>query len=346
MKKLINEELNVTSDQLSKDASLKNYLKSPEGQKTDVNIVDKNKNSNSASATNTSPTTTTLEEDAIGTPQVLKYLSKMIDESGGASKPFSINGKTYQMVRAMDPNRNVVPAVQCVDMDDTGQKLLFSVDDFDRNIATPARDAEMTVTEEQPIQNDNTKAVDYLNVDDLNGSRHFFVNKRTGEVVAKFPNTREMVKSGISLSEEEDYMDAKTLRRHRLRKMLDSGIEENVNVGELQQDVQRLSKLIKDKFVIALEKINTPLEQSQFIVAMADEIGVPFAKLTSILNSFKDIAKDQENDSQVIKMTTDTSQTTSGIAAESIIITKNELLESIKPVSKKIKVKDIKNGRL
>ncbi len=343
MKKLINEELNVTSDQLSKDTSLKNYLKSPDGKKTDVNIVDKNKNSNSATNTSTSPTTTTLEEDVLGTPQVLKYLSKMIDEtSGGASKPFSIEGKTYQMVRAMDPNRNVVPAVQCVD----NPQLLYSVDDFDRNIATPARDAEMAVTEEQPIQNDNTKAVDYLNVDDLNGSRHFFVNKRTGEVVAKFQNTSEMIKSGISLSEDEDYMDAKGLKRHRLRKMLDSGIEEDVNLGKLQQDVKRLSKLIKDKFVIALEKINTPIEQSQFIIAMAEEIGVPFAKLTSILNSFKDISRDQENDSQVIKMTTDTSQTTSGIAAESRIITKNELLESIKPVSKKIKVKDIKNGRL
>lgn len=353
MKKLNNEGLNVTSDQLSRDASLKNYLKSPDGKKTDVNIVDKNKSLNSASATNTSPTTTTLEEDdVIGTPQVLKYLSKMIDESGSASKPFSINGKTYQMVRAMDPNRNRVPAVQCID----NPQLLYSVDDFDKNIATPARDAEIGieagmslphVNEKLLTLSDNNKAIDYLNVDDLNGSRHFFVNKKTGEVVAKFPNTSEMIKSGISLSEDEDYMDAKSLRRHRLRKMLDTGIEEDVNLGKLQQDVKRLSKLIKDKFVIALEKINTPIEQSQFIIAMAEEIGVPFSKLTSILNSFKDISKDQENDSQVIKMTTDTSSTTAPRqAAESRIITKNELLESIKPVSNKIKIKDIKNGRL
>jgi hypothetical protein len=344
MKKLNNEGLNVTSDQLSRDASLKNYLKSPDGKKTDVNIVDKNKSLNSASATNTSPTTTTLEEDdVIGTPQVLKYLSKMIDESGSASKPFSINGKTYQMVRAMDPNRNRVPAVQCLDT----PQLLYSVDDFDRQIATPARDAEMAVTEEQPIQNDNTKAIDYLNVDDLNGSRHFFVNKKTGEVVAKFPNTSEMIKSGISLSEDEDYMDAKTLKRHRLRRMLDSNdqdLEEDVNLGKLQQDVKRLSKLIKDKFVIALDKINTPIEQSQFLVAMANEIGVPFTKLASIISSFKDISKDQETSGDS-SMTTDSSVSNQGLA-ERRIITKNELLESIKPVSNKIKIKDIKNGRL
>ena len=79
---------------------------------------------------------------------------------------------------------------------------------------------------------------------------------------------------------------------------------------------------------------------------MANEIGVPFTKLNSIISSFKDISKDQENDSQVIKMTTDTTDTSLGNVAESRIITKNELLESIKPVSKKIKIKDIKNGKL
>jgi hypothetical protein len=212
---------------------------------------------------------------------------------------------------------------------------IYSVEDFDRNIASPARDSEeQEVTEEAPVEpNQNEKYIDYLNVDDLNGSRHFFVNKNTGEVIAKFPNTRDMIKSGIKLSEDEDYMDAKALR-----------IEEELNLGKLQQDVKRLSKLIKDKFVIALDKINTPIEQSQFLVAMANEIGVPFTKLASIINSFKDISKDQKNDSS---MTTDTSSTTSSeMTYEGRIITKNELLESIKPVSKKIKVKDVKNGRL
>ena len=76
---------------------------------------------------------------------------------------------------------------------------------------------------------------------------------------------------------------------------------------------------------------------------MANEIGVPFTKLASIISSFKDISKDQQNDSS---MTTDTSTTTSAEISETKIMTKNELLESIKPVSKKIKIKDIKNGRL
>lgn len=344
MKKLNNEALNVTSDQLSKDANLKNYIKSPEGVKTDINIVDKNKQRNSASATNSSPTTTTLEEEAMNTTPQYKRISKWVDSNGQASKPFSVNGVQYELIRAYGPDKNKCGAVM-----NTESGEIYSVEDFDRNIASPARDSEeQEVTEEAPVEaNQNEKYIDYLNVDDLNGSRHFFVNKNTGEVIAKFPNTRDMIKSGIKLSEDEDYMDAKALRRHRLRKMLDSNdepIEEELNLGKLQQDVKRLSKLIKDKFVIALDKINTPIEQSQFLVAMANEIGVPFTKLASIINSFKDISKDQKNDSS---MTTDTSSTTSSeITYEGRIITKNELLESIKPVSKKIKVKDVKNGRL
>lgn len=344
MKKLNNEALNVTSDQLSKDANLKNYIKSPEGVKTDINIVDKNKQRNSASATNSSPTTTTLEEDTINTTPQYKRISKWVDSKGQASKPFSVNGVQYELIRAYGPDKNKCGAVMNTE---TGE--ICSVEDFDKNIASPARDSEeQEVTEEAPVEgNPNEKYIDYLNVDDLNGSRHFFVNKNTGEVIAKFPNTRDMIKSGIKLSEDEDYMDAKALRRHRLRKMLDSNdepIEEELNLGKLQQDVKRLSKLIKDKFVIALDKINTPIEQSQFLVAMANEIGVPFTKLASIINSFKDISKDQKNDSS---MTTDTSSTTSSeITYEARIITKNDLLESIKPVSKKIKVKDVKNGRL
>jgi hypothetical protein len=355
MKKITNEALNVTSDQLSKDASLKNYMKSPDGKKTDINIVDKNK-PNSATATNsTSPTTTTLEEDAMvdAQPQ-LKKLSLLVDiDTGQLSQPFEINGKRYQMVRAIDQNRKVVRGVE--DMTD---KNIYHEEDFDRNIATPARDMEqgpMTSIDppqhqmqEMVKQNDNEAYIDYLNLNDLKGYKDFFVNPKTGEVVAKFKNARDMIKSGTKLEEDHDYMDTKQLRRLRFSNSMKSDSEdvsEDVDLGKLQNDVKRLSKLIKDKFMIALEKINTPIEQSQFLVAMANEIGVPFAKLTSIINSFKDISKDQGNDTPVVQMNTSSTTSAQGIAAESKIITKNQLAESIKP-SNKIKIKDIRNGRL
>lgn len=344
MKELNNEALNVTSDQLSKDASLKNYMKSPDGKKTDINIVDKNKQ-NTATATNsTSPTTTTLEEDAMvdAQPQ-LKKLSLLVDRATGqVSPPFEINGKRYQMVRAMNQNRQEVRGVE-----DLTDKNIYHEEDFDRNIATPARDMEQgPVTNiEAPMQeNSNEAYIDYLNLNDLKGYKDFFVNPKTGEVVAKFKNARDMIKSGTKLEEDHDYMDAKQLRRLRFSNSMkndDDAIEEDVNLGKLQSDVKRLSKMIKDKFMIALEKINTPIEQSQFLVAMANEIGVPFTKLANIINSFKDISKDQDSMNSMTSL--DTSTTTA--LSESKIITKNQLAESIKP-SNKIKIKDIRNGRL
>lgn len=349
MKKLNNEALNVTSDQLSKDSSLKNYLKSPDGKKTDINIVDKNK-VNSPTSTSVSPTTTTLEEDNfVDVGPSLKKISRVIDKSTGKVSPeFIIDGVKYQMIRAIGPNKQIQLAVEnCVDGE------VYSVDEFDKNIATPAKNViEQGLSEDDSVisqTNPNEEYIDFLNLNDLKGYKDFFVNVHTGEIVAKFKNAREMIKSGIKLGADEDYMDIKQLKRFRFRNLIKNDSEEvseDVNLGKLQNDVKKLSKLIKDKFVIALEKINTPIEQSQFLVAMANEIGVPFAKLTSIINSFKDISKDQKNDTPVINMTTDSSTTSNGIAAESLIITKNDLIESIKPISKKIKIKDIKNGKL
>jgi hypothetical protein len=67
---------------------------------------------------------------------------------------------------------------------------------------------------------------------------------------------------------------------------------------------------------------------------MAQEIGVPINKLSTIINTYKDIAKDGDVDTQNM----------SGVKAESKVITKKDLEESInkKPVIK-IKVKDIKH---
>lgn len=338
MKKLNNEALNVTSDQLSKDSSLKNYLKSPDGKKTDINIVDKNKVN--------SPTTTTLEEDNfVDVGPSLKKISRVIDKSTGKVSPeFIIDGVKYQMIRAIGPNKQIQLAVEnCVDGE------VYSVDEFDKNIATPAKNViEQGLSEDDSVisqTNPNEEYIDFLNLNDLKGYKDFFVNVHTGEIVAKFKNAREMIKSGVKLGADEDYMDIKQLKRFRFRNLIKNDSEEvseDVNLGKLQNDVKKLSKLIKDKFVIALEKINTPIEQSQFLVAMANEIGVPFAKLTSIINSFKDISKDQKNDFSNVNMNTNLSTN----VVESVIITKNDLIESIKPISKKIKIKDIKNGKL
>jgi hypothetical protein len=95
-------------------------------------------------------------------------------------------------------------------------------------------------------------------------------------------------------------MGVKTLKKLRFGDSFKAYLsEEDTLIGsnepnKLQSDVKRLSKMIKDKFSIALSKLDKPVEQVQFLQAMAAEIGVPLNKLNTLMSSFKDIAKDNQ----------------------------------------------------
>jgi len=270
------------------------------------------------------PLTSTIAEtdvDAVIEPQdteTIKYLSNMKDMyTGEVSRPFTINDKQYQMVRGITPSKEVVPAVYCLDEDSY-------------DYASAERE-----------YHNKEELMDYLNLADLVGFKHFFVNLDSGDVVGKFKNTVDMVKSGIKLGDREDYMTVKALKRFRLGeyfKNSDNEINEDelsdaadsTNLGKLKSDVKKLTNLIKTKFSIYLNKLDKPIEQAQFLTSMAQEIGVPLNKLSSIINTFKEISKDD-----VIPV------------SESKIIKKKDLMESIensiKPkVIKTIKIKDIK----
>jgi len=296
------------------------------------------------------PLTSTIAEtdvDAVIEPQdteTIKYLSNMKDMyTGEVSRPFTINDKQYQMVRGITPSKEVVPAVYCLDdVNEAGDNIIHSVDYFEENIANKAitEDSYDYASAEREYHN-KEELMDYLNLADLVGFKHFFVNLDSGDVVGKFKNTVDMVKSGIKLGDREDYMTVKALKRFRLGeyfKNSDNEINEDelsdaadsTNLGKLKSDVKKLTNLIKTKFSIYLNKLDKPIEQAQFLTSMAQEIGVPLNKLSSIINTFKEISKDD-----VIPV------------SESKIIKKKDLMESIensiKPkVIKTIKIKDIK----
>ncbi len=290
------------------------------------------------------------EVEAVIEPQdqaTIKYLSNVKDvETGKTSEPFTIADKRYQMVRGITPSKEVVMAVYCFDdMNDAGENIIQSIEEFENNVAMPMLHKE---GKSSPIQedgydfaaaereyHDREDFIDYLNLRDLEGYKHFFVDITNGKVTAKFKTTKEMMKSGQKLGSNEDYMDAKTLKRFRFGDYFKNDINEEdtvggTDVGKLQADVKKLSKMIKDKFTIALSKLDKPVEQVQFLTAMANEIGVPLNKLSTLMASFKDIAK------------TDSTETPA--VTESRKMTKNQLLESIgsREVIKTIKVKDIK----
>jgi hypothetical protein len=207
------------------------------------------------------------------------------------------------MVRGIDSNKQKVTGVYCFDdLNESGENIIHSIEEFETSIAKPMLEMEggtYPIAEdgydfagEEREYHDKADLMDYLNLSDLQGYKHFFVNIKTGNVTGKFFSTKEMMKSGQKLGPDEDYMDARSLKKFRFGDYFKSDMNENedtiggTNVNKLQSDVKKLSKLIKDKFSVALSKLDKPIEQVQFLQAMANEIGVPMNKLSTLLASF------------------------------------------------------------
>jgi len=276
----------------------------------------------------------------------LKYLSNVVDsKTGEISQPFTIGDKKYQMVRGMTPDRNVMLGVYCFDdFDGDGNNVIHPSDHFEKTIALPMKEKlerESVMTEDgydyaaaEREFHDKESLMNYLNLTDIEPSyKHFFVNIKTGDIAAKFRTTKEMIKSGIKLGPDEDYMDLKTLKKFRFGEYFKNDIKEeevaddsNRNMGKLKSDVKKLATLIKNKFSGYLSKLDKPIEQAQFLSAMASEIGVPLSKLSTIINTYKDIAN---NETQPVATT------------EVKVMKKQELEEGFKRKTKIVKVKDI-----
>jgi CRISPR/Cas system CMR-associated protein Cmr5 small subunit len=316
--------------------------------KTPIKITGDKPETNSALSEDNSDTVIEPKDKS-----TIKYLSNVKDsKTGKISKPFTIGDKKYQMVRGTTPSNEIVMGVYCHDeTDENGYNIIHPIEYFEENIANPMKEQmgmvgqniqsspkqeSIEITGNEKAFQDKDAFIDYLNLVGLEGYKHFFVNINTGEIVGKFKSTKDMVTSGIKLGPNEDYMDIKSLKRFRFGDYFKSNVSEapvddveGTNVGKLQSDVKKLANMIKTKFSIYLSKLDKPIEQAQFLTAMADEIGVPLNKLSTIITSFKDIAKTEVSTQSL---------------SEKKIISKRELEESIMPnrVIKTIKVKDIK----
>ncbi len=298
-----------------------------------------------ANVSSTSSSSTVYEEEMIGQqpeaviapqdPATIKYLSNIKDQNTGeVSQPFTINAKRYQMVRGIRPDKQVVLGVYCFDdLNENGENIIHSHEDFENNIAKPMLEKENMEPAPQPSREvmglprmgeteapatDNNGFLDFLNLVDVNGHRHFFVNPMTGQVMSKFKSIKEMMKSGVKLEEGCEYMDARALKQHRLKQMMNAGgnegLEEGVDMGNLKTDVQKLTDMIMNKFRVAFEKIDTPLEQKEFISAMAKKLGIAGQNLGSLFSSVKSTVNEP----------------TPQPVAESRKITKNDLVKSLK----------------
>lgn len=304
-------------NELNMDMTTYNKIKGKlnPNDKKDVTITGEKPNQPSSSSYSSNPTSManqvteneTIEPQDINT---IKYLSNVKDKnSGEISKPFNIADKRYQMVRGENGKKEVVLGVYCFDeLNENGENIIHPVDYFEENIAKPMKEASMVGQDIQVVDefdyssaeneyHDKNKFIDYLNLTDVEpGYKHFFIDLSTGEIVAKFKSTKEMIKSGVKLGPNQDYMDAKTLKRFRFGDYFKGGVneangtEDGTNVSKLKSDVKKLTTLIKNKFSVYLSKLDKPIEQAEFLSAMAAEVGVPLNKLSSIINNYKDIA--------------------------------------------------------
>lgn len=185
---------------------------------TKVKITgDKPTTSSSTSVTPSISSYPVSEEEKIK-PQdkaTIKYLSNIRDsKTNEISKPFSINGKNYQMVRGQLPTKEVVMGVYCHDdLNENGENIIHSVDDFDRDIATPIKEMEIEGSRE----------------DNYEGYNHYFVIKKSNNI-RKFKNIKELVSQ--HKLDEEDYMGVKEFKQYMSERLFGSRKKKTSSVME------------------------------------------------------------------------------------------------------------------
>ena len=280
-----------------------------------------------------------LEPEALITPQdkaTIKYLSNVKDsKTGEISKPFTIGAQKYQMIRGLDDAKQIVMAVFAHDeTDENGDNIIYSVDEFEKNIALPMletmglRGQDIGMVGDEPM----TEVKD----DTYEGYKHYLVNKETNEV-RKFKTIEEMLSS--DKLDTEEYMGVGKFKKHMNEKLFGSKkrnvepLNEVTPTGEESDEemnikAKKLMDMIGKRIPTNIIKtITTPVAQREVIAAFAELIGVPRNGLNKLIMGLKVLAKQEVTP-----------------VAESKIITKNELTESLKKhkIIKTIKIKDIK----
>lgn len=226
----------------------------------------------------------------------LEYLSEVMDsETGEISKPFTINGKNYQMVRAITPDRKKVMGVYCMnEMNEDGTNKIYEVGEFEEAIANKHLKKENT-TESETKPN-------------FEGYKHFIVNKKTGKA-RKFKSIEELAKA--QMGEGEKYMGVKEFKKFVDEALFGAGKksivrEEDTNdMGEgdeagMQIKAKKLIDLIQKKIpsqTIQSIKSNK-LAQREVIATFAEMIGVPRNGLSQLVGAIKDLAKPGQQQGQ------------------------------------------------
>ncbi len=279
-----------------------------------------------------------VEESTEKGPDKLEYLSEIKDgTSGEMSKPFSINGKQYQMVRAINSKKEKVVGVYSMDeVDEGGNNIIYDVDDFEKNIASKHINGETSEKDEVKEDGESSEvapeaetAPEPKETEDegqdegrpsFAGFKHFIVNKRTNKS-RKFKGLEELAKA--QMSEDEIYMGIKDFKKYvdaqlfgGSKKQQQPVMNEEDNVTGSETDMEmnvkakKLMDLIKKKIPETIIKtIVTPVAQREVIAAFAEMIGVPRNGLNTLIAGLKDLSKADTETTAMSTSSTSVSET-------------------------------------
>lgn len=242
-----------------------------------------------------------VETNMKNTKMKLEYISEVIDsETGEISKPFTINNKKYQMVRAINPNKEKVMGVYCMDeMDEDGTNKIYEISEFEETIAKKYIDEEGVVEPDAPEKSTLNPYPLAEEKPSFAGYKHFIVNEKTGKA-RKFKTIEELAKA--QMLEGEKYMGIREFKKFVDETLFGASRKQNVNEvmptdGESDEEMhakaQKLMTMIGKRVpsnVIDTIKTNK-VAQREVIAAFAELIGVPRNGLSQLVTGIRDIAK-------------------------------------------------------
>jgi hypothetical protein len=266
-----------------------------------------------------------IDETSEG-PVKLDYLSDLHDKStGDISQPFTINGKNYQMCRAMNPKKEKVLGVYSIDESSDDNHVIYEVDYFENNIISgtpavkPSTDAPTPVTQDAgPMETKESEQPSFA------GFKHFIVNRKSGKS-RKIKNLSDLAKA--QMTEDEEYMGVNDFKKWidemlfgaKKKMMQEEAPTDPTIIASSQKLMDMISQRISPQVIQNIQK-NT-IAQREVIIAFAKMIGVPANELNKIINGIRSVTTKGPSTTQ-----TDASSTTTATAvAESKIVKKKDL---------------------
>ncbi len=296
-------------------------------KKKDLSDPSVQRNLTKMKGTNVNVVEETIEE----VKKSLRYLSEVKDaETGEISKPFTINGKQYQMVRAISPTNEKVMGVCSLDeTDENGDNIIYDVTEFEENIAKKAigendidsdgiiNQSEINTIDSPADEVNKQSKADEIGIGSFAGFKHYIVNRKTGKA-RKFKSIGDLAKA--NMSEDEQYMGIKDFKKYVDEVLFGSGKKQ---VKEVDTDVstdsktivktpteqkmvasaEKLMKLIGEKIPSSvIEQIKTNnIAQREVLLAFAEMIGVPNSEINKVLLGIKNVSQHTNSVNEDIK---------------------------------------------